>query len=114
MVMQNGLTIKKSVKQVKKGDKILVSGGSLATVKCLIRIPRTKSLFVLPGGLTITGRHPMRINGKWTTARQLPNAIEITNPTGFVYNFVLDKSHIPLVDGIECCTWGHGLTEAGV
>ena len=103
-----------SVINLKQGDKIVVADGSLATLKCLVRIPRTKILFVLPGGLAITGSHPMRINGEWTTARKLGNTVEMANPSGYVYNMVLDRAHIPLVNGIQCCTWGHGLTEEGV
>jgi hypothetical protein len=47
-------------------------------------------------------------------ASSIKNAIKVANPSGFVYNFVLDKSHIVLVDGVECVTWGHELTEEGV
>jgi len=102
------------VSNIKKGDKIVVADGTLATVTCLIRIARTKSIFTLPGGLAITGGHPMRINGQWTCARQVASAVETANPSGYVYTFVLDRSHIPLVNDTECVTWGHGLTEAGV
>jgi len=113
-VEKDNLRLKTKVCNVKKGDKIVVADGTLATVTCLVRIARTKSICTLPGGLTITGGHPMRINGQWTTARQVSSAVKTTNPSGYVYTFVLDRSHIPLVNDIECVTWGHGLTEAGV
>jgi hypothetical protein len=76
MIEKNGKKITTSVRDVKRGDRIVVAGGSLATVMCLVRIPRTKNLFVLPGGLTITGGHPIRINGEWTTAREVHNAVQ--------------------------------------
>ena len=44
----------------------------------------------------------------------MKNTKKIANPSGLVYNFVLDRYHIVLVNGMECVTWGHGLTEAGV
>ena len=56
---------------VRKGDKVMVSGGELATVRCLVRITRDaiKPLLSFSTGLTITKRHPIRINGTW----MLPN-----------------------------------------
>jgi hypothetical protein len=29
---------------------------------------------------------------------------------GCVYNFVLEHSHVLLVNGMECATWGHGMS----
>jgi len=31
-----------------------------------------------------------------------------------VYNFVLDSCHVLMVNGVECVSLGHGLTEPGV
>jgi len=99
---------------VRKGDKIAVADG-FATVRCVIKIARSasKSLLVFSGGLTITKRHPIRVNGAWINPSEIVTN-EVSNPSGFVYNFVLDRSHVPLVNGIECVTWGHGLTAEGV
>jgi len=106
--------VETKVKDVRKGDKMVVADG-FATVKCVIRITRdaSKSLMSFPGGLTITKRHPIRLNGKWTQPCMVTSD-EVANPAGCVYNFVLDRSHIPLINGIECCTWGHGFTATGV
>lgn len=103
-----------SVKNVRKGDKIVVADG-FATVICVAKIARSasKSLLRFPGGLTITPRHPIRVNGEWTQPCKLTSD-ETSNESGFVYNFVLDRSHVPLINGIECVTWGHGLTAEGV
>lgn len=82
---------------------------------CLARIPRTKDLFSIDSnGLTITGHHPIRAEGKWTNAHSMANTTKVANPSGFVYNFVLDVNHVVLVNGVECVTWGHGFTEASV
>ena len=40
--------------------------------------------------------------------------VEVPNPVSCVYNVVLDRCHILLVNGIECITWGHDLTAEGV
>ena len=103
------------VTEVRSGDKVLVADGSIATVRCLVRIARdpAKSLLVLPGGLTITKRHPIRVAGSWKLPMDFTSA-ETPNPSGFVYNFVLDSSHVLLVDGVECITWGHNFTEDNV
>lgn len=103
-----------SVKDVRKGDKIVVADG-FATVVCVAKIARSasKSLLKFPSGLTITKRHPIRINGEWTQPCKV-TSVETSNPSGYVYNFVLDRSHIPLISGVECVTWGHGLTAEGV
>lgn len=102
------------VTEVRAGDKIMVADG-LATVKCVVCISRpNKSLMQLPGGLTITKRHPIRVNGAWMKPCEVEDATEVSNPEGVVYNFILDRSHVPLVSGVECVTWGHGLSEEGV
>lgn len=106
--------VRKAVKDVRKGDQIVVADG-FATVLCVAKIARSasKSLLKFPGGLTITKRHPVRINGEWTQPCKV-TSVETSNTSGFVYNFVLDRCHIPLINGVECVTWGHGLTAEGV
>lgn len=81
---------------------------------CVARIARApeKKLLALPGGLTITARHPVRVGGAWCLPRDLPDAAEQpTGPSGLVYNFVLHRRHVLLVDGVECATWGHHIDE---
>lgn len=96
---------------LKKGDKIVSSQGT-AIVRCVAKIARDsrKPLIAFSSGLTITKRHPIRLNGAWT----LPHLVEkntVANPSGFVYNLVLESDHVAIINGIECCTWGHGLTD---
>jgi len=107
-----GERITRLVKDVRKGDKLVVADGT-ATVLCAVSIDRdpSKRLVSLPGGLTITGGHPIRIDGEWKLPREIETAVAEANTSGKVYNFVLDRSHVVLVNGIECITWGHGLTD---
>merc|ERR1719240_2538543 len=67
-------------------------------------------MVTIPGGLTITPGHPVRINGEWMRSRDVPGGSVTSNSCSCVYNFVLDHCHTLLVDGIECVTWGHGIT----
>ena len=106
---------KTSVADVKKGDRVEVAGGT-AVVKCVVEIARDprKPLMTLPSGLTITARHPIRIDGRWTTSAALKSARLSPAPADKVYNFVLDRVHVLLVDGVECITWAHGLSDPAV
>jgi hypothetical protein len=99
------------VSHVQPGDKVRVANG-IASVRCVVRIARSpqKSMVIFPEGLTITPGHPVRINGEWMRPRDLRAGVVTTNSCSCVYNFVLDRCHTLLVDGIECVTWGHGLT----
>ena len=98
-----------AITDVKKGDMIATADG-LAMVKLVAKIARAKPLLRLEGGLTITKRHPVRVNGVWMLPQQL-QGVEVENPAGVVYNFVLDQSHVVLVNGVECITWGHGFQD---
>ena len=83
-----------------------------AFIKIAVRQLRTKALKLLPNDLLITNNHPVKINGKWCNPGDLDFAVnfELEKPM-FIYNFVLDKSHILLVNGYECVTLGHDLND---
>eukprot|EP00747_Dinoflagellata_sp_TGD_P164295 gnl/TRDRNA2_/TRDRNA2_184047_c0_seq1.p1 gnl/TRDRNA2_/TRDRNA2_184047_c0~~gnl/TRDRNA2_/TRDRNA2_184047_c0_seq1.p1 ORF type:complete len:1086 (+),score=163.33 gnl/TRDRNA2_/TRDRNA2_184047_c0_seq1:79-3336(+) len=106
VVRPNEGDVRIPVAKIRPGDKLRVAEG-VARVRCVVRITRSpaKGLVTLPGGLAITPRHPVRVDGRWRLPRDL--GTPITNPSGCVYNFVLDRCHVLLVDGIECVTWGH-------
>lgn len=97
------------IAMVRAGDRVLASGGELVTVRCVVRIDRTpsKGLVVLSNGLTITPRHPIKVNGIWMLPQDLSNTSTCPNPSGVVFNLVLETNHVLLVNGIECITWGH-------
>lgn len=99
------------IKDIRAGAWLKVADGGFARVCCVVRIARntSKGLVSLPCGLRITPRHPVRIQGVWQLPRDLPGARTVPSEHGFVYNLILDRCHILLVDGMECATWGHDL-----
>eukprot|EP00746_Dinoflagellata_sp_MGD_P165323 gnl/MRDRNA2_/MRDRNA2_94526_c0_seq1.p1 gnl/MRDRNA2_/MRDRNA2_94526_c0~~gnl/MRDRNA2_/MRDRNA2_94526_c0_seq1.p1 ORF type:complete len:1049 (+),score=177.51 gnl/MRDRNA2_/MRDRNA2_94526_c0_seq1:88-3234(+) len=110
----DGQSLETRVSHVKMGDEIQVADGT-ARVRCVVRIarPSSKSLVAFPGGLSITAKHPVRIEGKWMLPGEMHQQ-RIPNTSDFVYNFVLDRSHIVVVNGVECVTWGHGFEDENV
>ena len=81
-------------------------------MKVAVRRLRSKALKKLPGDFLITNNHPVRINGEWHKPKHLDFAedFELETPM-YIYNFVLDKCHILLVNGYECITLGHDLKD---
>jgi hypothetical protein len=109
LALANGTSKQIKVSEVRKGDRVHVSGGGTAVVECVAQIarPLDKLLVQLPNGPSITPGHPVRMSGVWHRPRDLaPDALIAHD--GAVYNFVLDQNHVVLVDGVECVTWGHG------
>lgn len=108
VVTRSGEEVQKAVDKVRAGDWVRVSDGGAAQVCCVLQIARQleKKLIALPGGLMITPRHPIRRAGKWQLPAALGRATE--SHCGHVYNFVLDRCHVLLVNGVECVTWAHG------
>ena len=111
-----------------------------AEVQCLVQIsrPRGESEEALSmiqfgeGKLVITPSHPIRVNGRWKKPKEFLNirresekseeeeesdemmGKKVVATSRFVYNVVLDQVHVLIVNGVECCTWGHGIEEEGV
>merc|ERR1711939_541401 len=117
------------ITSVRPGDMLATTGESTAQVRCVARISlnaQSEPLLSLPGGLQITPKHPVRVaGGQWCRPKDLPNAQRMqpehlvsTNPADeekyLVYNFLMDNTHVVTVNGMECVTWGHGLTEPNV
>lgn len=108
------------VTAVRPGDVVSVAGNSTALVRCVARIARDAALeplLRLPNGLEITPKHPVRMaGGQWCRPRDLPGAqrVKTTGASGIyhVYNFVLDSTHVLIVNNMECVTWGHGLSDS--
>merc|ERR1711964_115615 len=64
----------------------------------------------LPGGLTITYKHPIQIDNQWCYPKDVGTEVEKCE---YVYNFVLSNDHILIVNGVRCITMGHDLTLLG-
>ncbi|KAH3765853.1 von willebrand factor type A domain protein [Pelomyxa schiedti] len=104
------------ISELRKGDTVSVLDGT-AKVLCLVEMKRPqKPLLRLGHSLLITGHHPVLENdGHWVCARNFKNSAvvpeEVPNPSGVVYNVILDRCHIILIGGLRCVTWGHGLSS---
>merc|ERR1712087_914747 len=62
-------------------------------------------------GLLLTEYHPVRVGGEWVFPRDVDGANTRERHCEFVYNLVLAQGHVVQVDGIECCTLGHGMKD---
>jgi len=114
----------KKVKDVKKGDVIyggsvtkshnLNSKNSGAKVLCVVKtkVTRGEKPMVQVNGLEITNWHPIRLKGEWVFPVNVFGSRIMKIDT--VYNFVLDKGHVMMINHIECSTLGHGFTENNV
>lgn len=101
------------ISDLQPGSFVEVAGGAYVKVVCVVEIfDDSKSLLVLNNGLSITPKHPVRVDGKWHYPDAL-DCIQSKKTSDIVYNVVLESDHIMMVNGMECCTWGHNI-EGGV
>eukprot|EP01083_Nonionella_stella_P089413 249474_1 len=96
---------------VRPGDRIKCADGC-ATVVYTVQLARDvrRRMVRFEGGLVITGGHPIRRNGVWCRARDVSDA-QRSAGCDTVFTFVLDQSHIVLVNGVECVTLAHGMKD---
>lgn len=121
-----GRFVRTKITSVRPGDVLATTGGSTARVRCVTRIAlnaKSDPLLRLPCGLQITPKHPVRMaGGQWCRPKDMSDAQRIQpehlfregNNKYFVYNFLLDSTHVVTVNGIECVTWGHGMTDPSI
>jgi len=82
-----------------------------ARVRCVVQSACVGGLATfteLPGGLQLTEWHPVRdARGCW----RFPNLLgrRLVRPCAAVYNLVLCREHVAMVNGVPCCTLGHGM-----
>uniref|UniRef100_A0A6B2KZD7 VWFA domain-containing protein n=1 Tax=Arcella intermedia TaxID=1963864 RepID=A0A6B2KZD7_9EUKA len=108
-----------SLSLLNKGDRVTViqQNGEKGTAKieCVVKIELSstaqKCLYQLPSGLILTKNHPIRVNGKWSLPKEHPDAVMVESTTPYVYNVVLDHSHVMIVNETECCTLAHGIKD---
>lgn len=102
----------KYMKDVVPGDVLRVDDG-FAAVKYVAEIRMESEILHFHNGLRITPTHPIRAGGKWHRAREM-NGASTSYRVDRVYNLVLDRSHVLLVNGFECITWGHDFTDSQI
>jgi hypothetical protein len=103
----------KGIVWLKKGDLVQTPEGPAAVV-CRVRhlFFGTSPRFVaLPGGLTLTPWHPVKIDGVWSFPACLASSFADPECRA-VYNLVLARGHTAIyADGVEACVLGHGLQD---
>jgi hypothetical protein len=97
----------KLIKDVVAEEQVWTPGGPVyitAVVVCGTQMSSQPMSQI--GRLSITPWHPIQLKDKWI----FPAAMGpyTSRPIKTVYNFVLPSIHIVDVEGIECCTLGHG------
>ena len=100
----------KRIQDLKPGDQVMTPIGP-ATVRFLLEAStyeKTQSFCQVTPGLLITKYHPIRnpITGEWEFPANMYPVLEL--PILTVLNLILDRGHVVIVDGIECCTMAHG------
>jgi len=102
------------VDEVKKGDIVATPSGA-ATVECVIETVAESGKFdlcELEGGLLVTPWHPIRHNGQWTFPAELSQSQSRDCPS--IYSFLLESSHVMLINGYECVALAHGFEDSKV
>jgi len=124
ILSKNGKLLKSKFSEVKKNDlvRVVLNNGELghAKVLCVVKINlgRIEKLVEFPSiGLKLTKKHPVWFNNQWQAPIDIANkdsniANICDSSSKFVYNLVLEHSHVALVNGMRCVTLGHGIKEA--
>lgn len=99
------------MKYVGKGDKVLCDlNGSTASVICVMvmRIPCGHiPMIEFPSGLQITPQHPIFLNEKWVKPQDIGHIKRVEYK--YVYNILLDRTGIIIVNAITCVALRHGI-----
>eukprot|EP00485_Elphidium_margaritaceum_P017418 CAMPEP_0202728620 /NCGR_PEP_ID=MMETSP1385-20130828/185717_1 /ASSEMBLY_ACC=CAM_ASM_000861 /TAXON_ID=933848 /ORGANISM="Elphidium margaritaceum" /LENGTH=1142 /DNA_ID=CAMNT_0049394871 /DNA_START=52 /DNA_END=3481 /DNA_ORIENTATION=+ len=103
---------RQKVSEVAVADMVQVSGGEFARVLMVVQLKRDprRRMIALPGGLVITGGHPVRRDGVWCVPREQADARAVAG-CDTVFAFVLEHNHVLMVNDTECITWAHGMSS---
>jgi len=112
-IVQMGDNSTKEVQQVVAGDFVSTNlAGEGAKVLCVVKTEVREgklNLVAFEGGLLVTPYHPIKIKDEWVFP------VDMAQVTAYscdaVYSFVLETSHVMLINGIPCITLGHGFTD---
>jgi hypothetical protein len=80
-------------------------------IKCVIETKVEKEIEMVKfgEGLMITKYHPIYFNNQWRFPIDVAPIVK--KYISAYYNFVLDRQHSMVVNGIACITLGHGIQE---
>jgi len=109
LMADNSLT---KVKNLCKDDLVRTSNGESSKILCITKttLAHKTPLVRLDGGLVLTPWHPVFLNNQWQFPCHIGKCWE-TSSSQDVFNFVLEKGHVMIVNGVQCVTLGHGFTE---
>ena len=123
---ENGKILKTQIKNLKKGDLVCVQENQtvmFAKILAVVRIQldEKESLVEFNSSkLRLTQKHPVFYENKWQypidIVNQNKNIARISpatpNAPNYVYNLVLEHTHVLKVNDAFCVTLGHGIQEA--
>ena len=106
----------KNINEIKKGDMVYCPINYCSKVICVVKTKCENSkqeLVILNDNIAITPWHPIR-NKKHIWIFPNKNNDSKVVSCEYVYNLVLEKTHIVEIGGIETCTLGHKLKSNNV
>ena len=99
------------------GDRVRTADGGVAAVRCVVLTPCAGGravLVTLPGTshLELTEWHPVlcAASGRFRFPLLLGGETRL-RACAHVYNLVLERCHVPLINGVGCVSLGHGIED---
>ena len=107
--MADGST--KLVKNLRKNDEIRTQDGKASKLICVIKFKTQRGLAKLCniGGLSITPRHPIEVEGTWVYPSSISAPQETKCPA--VYNLIVESNHIAIINEVPVILMGHNYTD---
>tara|TARA_B100001741_G_C16554523_1_gene601663 strand:+ start:3977 stop:5824 length:1848 start_codon:yes stop_codon:yes gene_type:complete len=108
-VMKNHTMVVTPTNMVKPNDLVYTYNGSYARVICIVKRNMKNVKLSQIQDLFITEWHPVYLKNKW----MFPCDVATYNTVGdfALYDFVLEHSHVVMVDNVPCVTLGHNFDE---
>ena len=99
----------KNVYDLRPGDNLQSWNGFTCKLKCILKTKCLRPIKIVDlNGLKITPYHPVFTN-KWEFPLYLAACKTIS--CDYVYNLVVDREHVVIINGIKCVTLGHGYNQ---
>eukprot|EP00826_Nyctotherus_ovalis_P062528 TRINITY_DN9061_c0_g1_i1.p1 TRINITY_DN9061_c0_g1~~TRINITY_DN9061_c0_g1_i1.p1 ORF type:complete len:278 (+),score=68.92 TRINITY_DN9061_c0_g1_i1:1209-2042(+) len=109
VVVTNG---KKRVRELMKGDEVVCAGGKKAKVVALIATKVNSPIELVElKGVKLTSWHPVKLDREWKFPANIKRGI--TEYCDVIYNLVLDRNHVIIINGLEVVTLGHAVVRYG-